>query len=44
MTATEEGLPTGVQIIGPAYADHVLIALAEELTPLLRAIASGASS
>ncbi|MGW0729911.1 amidase family protein, partial [Streptomyces mirabilis] len=44
VTATEEGLPTGVQIIGPAYADHVLIALAEELTPLLRAIASGASS
>ena len=44
VTTTEEGLPIGVQIIGPAYADRVLLALAEELTPLLRAVASGASS
>ncbi|WP_206697662.1 amidase family protein [Streptomyces sp. WAC00263] len=44
LTTTEEGLPLGVQIIGPAYADRVLLALAEELTPLLRAVASGASS
>jgi amidase len=44
VTTTEEGLPLGVQIIGPAYADRVLLALAEELTPLLQAVASGASS
>lgn len=44
VTTTEEGLPIGVQIIGPAYADRVLLALAEELTPLLQAVASGASS
>ncbi|GAB3953125.1 amidase family protein [Streptomyces sparsus] len=36
VTRTTEGLPIGVQLIGPAYTDRVLLALAEELMPLLR--------
>ncbi|MFC9502689.1 amidase family protein [Streptomyces sp. NPDC057002] len=31
----EEGLPIGVQLVGPAYDDRSLIALAQELLPFL---------
>ncbi|MEU8787598.1 amidase family protein [Streptomyces sp. NPDC048637] len=33
---TEDGLPVGVQIIAPPYADRLLLALAEECALLLR--------
>ncbi|MCM2579726.1 amidase family protein [Streptomyces meridianus] len=33
---TLEGQPIGVQIVGPPYADRALLALADELTPLLQ--------
>ncbi|MEE1798157.1 amidase family protein [Streptomyces sp. JV176] len=30
-----EGMPISVQLVGPAYSDRILLALAEELVPLL---------
>ncbi|MFC9228341.1 amidase family protein [Streptomyces decoyicus] len=36
VATTEDGLPIAVQIVGPPYADRLLLALAEECAPLLR--------
>ncbi|MEU3551931.1 amidase family protein [Streptomyces longwoodensis] len=36
-----DGLPIGVQLVGPAYADRSLLALAEHLAPLLGGTAEG---
>ncbi|MCX2928044.1 amidase family protein [Streptomyces sp. NEAU-W12] len=36
-----EGLPIGVPLVGPAYADRSLLALAERLAPLLKGTAEG---
>ncbi|WP_260255945.1 amidase family protein [Streptomyces sp. 840.1] len=30
-----DGLPIGVQLVGPSYSDRTLVAMAEHLVPLL---------
>ncbi|MFJ8982754.1 amidase family protein [Streptomyces sp. NPDC102282] len=43
VTRNVDGLPIGVQLVGPAYSDRTLLALAEHLSSLLGGVAVGSN-